>query len=75
MGFRYFVYDNAIKLGLKGYVKNSNGGVEAVFDGDDMKITEIVGIIKTKHPTAYVRSVETEVLNGLERFEGFKVRK
>ena len=38
--FRKFIFDNAISLGLKGYVKNlDNGGVEVVVSGNENDIS------------------------------------
>ncbi|MFH1376933.1 MAG: acylphosphatase [Candidatus Woesearchaeota archaeon] len=74
VGFRYFVYDNAIKLGLKGYVRNLNGGVEAVFDGSRENIDDVIRIIRTKHPTAMVKTVNVEVIEIEKRFEDFRLK-
>ena len=45
--FRANTRDKAISIGLKGFVKNvSNGEVEAVFEGDDEAIKEIIKFCK-----------------------------
>lgn len=41
--FRRFIYEHALKLGLKGYVKNTEEGkVEAVFEGEKEKIKKMI---------------------------------
>jgi acylphosphatase len=45
--FRRFIYDHATQLGLKGYVRNlDTGKVEAVFQGPEEKIKEILTLCK-----------------------------
>ncbi|BFI73519.1 acylphosphatase [Nanoarchaeota archaeon] len=43
VGFRNFVYRNALKYNIKGYVKNNpDGTVEAVFEGENIdKMVEL----------------------------------
>ena len=41
--FRYHTQELAIKLGLKGWVKNRwDGSVEAVFEGDQERVNQII---------------------------------
>jgi acylphosphatase len=41
--FRYHTQEMAIKLGLKGWVKNRrDGSVEAVFEGDQERVNQII---------------------------------
>ncbi len=41
--FRYHTQEMAVKLGLKGWVKNRrDGSVEAVFEGDQGKVDQII---------------------------------
>ncbi|MFH1456422.1 MAG: acylphosphatase [archaeon] len=41
--FRKFVKDNAVNLGVKGYVKNlDDGSVEAVLIGEEEKVEELI---------------------------------
>lgn len=76
IGYRYFVYDNAKKLGLYGYVKNlSDGRVEAVFDGDRDRIERIIEIISTQHPVARIKDVSVKIGNTGESFFEFKMQR
>lgn len=40
--FRSFISDEAIKLKLKGMVKNNDDSVEAVFEGDSNSINQMI---------------------------------
>ncbi|WP_086358207.1 MULTISPECIES: acylphosphatase [unclassified Gilliamella] len=43
VGFRFFTYQKATKLGLVGYVKNlDNGEVEIVAQGDNISIAKLI---------------------------------
>jgi len=73
VGFRFFVYRNAKNLGLKGWVRNlTDGTVEALFEGEDEKIKEILELCKKGPPLAKVKRVEVreeEVKNEFNDFE------
>ncbi|MGC9079628.1 MAG: acylphosphatase [Nanopusillaceae archaeon] len=58
VGFRKFVYENAIKLGIKGYVKNNpDGTVEAWFEGDEHNINKIIELCRIGPSRARVEKV------------------
>ncbi|HOK08292.1 MAG TPA: acylphosphatase [Candidatus Hydrogenedens sp.] len=43
VGFRYATYRKAVQLGLRGWVRNKKDGtVEAVFDGPEEKVQEML---------------------------------
>ena len=43
VGFRWYVYNEANKLGINGYVRNmANGDVEVFAEGDKQKIEELI---------------------------------
>jgi len=47
VGYRQFVRSNARKLGLIGWVRNTeDGGVEAVFQGKEDIIEDMIGICR-----------------------------
>jgi len=47
VGYRYFVKQNARKLGLTGWVRNTeDGGVEAVAQGKEEVIEKLIAICK-----------------------------
>jgi acylphosphatase len=61
-------------LGLKGWVRNlGDDKVEAVFEGSEDKVKEIVNWCKRGPFSARVDSVKTEFNNHTGEFEGFEV--
>ena len=61
VGFRQFVKKNAIKLGLKGYVRNlSDGRVEAVAAGMKENIQKLIKICEKGTFFSDIKSVQVE---------------
>ena len=56
--FRRFIYDNALKLNLKGYVKNINDKVEVVLEGEEENINKLIQLCKKGPPSARVVNIE-----------------
>ncbi|BCS90936.1 MAG: acylphosphatase [Candidatus Micrarchaeota archaeon] len=53
VGYRRFVYNHAVKLGIKGYVKNrDDGSVELVAYGDKAKLDQLL------------KSIDVDIDNG-----------
>lgn len=74
VGYRYFVRDNARKLGLKGYVRNTeDGNVEVVFQGDEKTIEQMVEICKKGPMLSEVKQIGMEWIDGEEKFESFEI--
>ena len=74
VGFRAFVERNALALALKGWVRNRrDGAVEAVFQGPDERVNEMLGLCRRGPPASIVTSVET-IGEGVGAFNGFEVR-
>jgi len=68
--FRRFIYDHSIRLNLKGYVKNVNHKVEAVFEGLEENVNKMIELCKIGTPLAKVEKVEvfTETIKKDEEF-------
>ena len=74
VSFRYFVKSNAQKLGLKGWVRNTeDGGVEAVFTGEKEKIEEMIKLCRKGPMLAEVKQVGFE-WEDPEQFSDFIIR-
>ena len=74
VGYRAFVERNALALGLEGWVRNRrDGSVEAVFQGPDEIIDEMLVLCKRGPPASAVASIEM-IGEGVGAFTGFKVR-
>ena len=50
VGFRPFVYNLALKLGLGGYVVNSSGGVTIELEGDEANIASLLDTLRQNPP-------------------------
>jgi len=56
--FRRFVFENAVSLGLKGYVKNRDDGkVEAVFEGEEVNVKKMVERCRIGNPLSKVKNI------------------
>ena len=75
VSFRYYAKQKAISLGLKGWVKNlSSGEVEAVFEGFEDRIKEMVEWCKKGPWLAKVNNVKVEFSDYKGEFENFELR-
>ena len=76
VGFRNFVRKNAVKLGITGWVKNNfDGTVEAVFEGDDGAVSEIIEKCKTGSLLSIVDKVEVREEEPRKEFDEFHIFK
>ena len=61
VGFRAWTKHKADFFGVKGWVKNNvNGTVEALFEGEDYRVEEMVQSCNRGPPTSYVEKVEVK---------------
>lgn len=75
VGFRYFVYQNAKRLNLKGYVANlMNGNVQVVVEGNKDAIEQLHKILQQGPSRAYVQSVEFTYLDYNNEFDDFAIK-
>ena len=74
VGYRAFVERNALALGLEGWVRNRrDGSVEAVFQGPDETVDEMLRFCRRGPPASAVTNVET-IGEGAGAFTAFEVR-
>ena len=75
VGFRYFVYDRAVRLSLNGYVKNLyNGDVEIEVEGERSLIEELLKEVKIGPRAAHVTDVKIEWKKAEEHFHEFHIQ-
>lgn len=75
VGFRYFTYALARRLGLDGYVRNRmDGAVEAEAEGDEGAVNAFVAELRTGPGAAHVRGVDVVPLEPGGEYDGFEVR-
>jgi acylphosphatase len=73
--YRASTRDTAVRLGLKGWVRNLlDGSVEAVFEGPVDDVKEAVTWCKDGPPGAHVTKVEEKWSDSTGEFDGFNIR-
>jgi len=71
--FRKFIEENANIIGVRGFVRNlDDGRVEAVIEGTDEKVLQMLEICKTGNAHSRVREVQVQEIPN-QGFEGFKI--
>jgi len=74
VSFRFFIKSNAKKLGLTGWVRNTEDeGVEAVFCGEKKKIEEMISLCRKGPFLAIVKHVGFD-WEEPENFQDFTIR-
>ncbi len=75
VGFRWFVYRIASRLGLSGYVSNRHDGdVEIVAEGDRSLLESLVGEVRVGPRSAHVSDLSVEWLQPSREFSSFEIR-
>lgn len=76
VGYRYFVRSNARKLGLTGWVRNiTNGKVEAILQGSQDQIEEMLALARTGPMLSDVKDIEVEWEDVKEIFGDLQILK
>lgn len=72
--FRAFVRDNAVEMGLKGFVRNKeNRLVEVTVEGDEPKIKKLINYCRKGPTAAKVEDVKVEWFENEEEFKKFEI--
>lgn len=75
VGYRFFVIDQALYLGLRGYVRNdSSGDVEIVAQGTRSALERLLARLWRGPSAAHVSEVHVAWGQPTEHFSGFHVR-
>ena len=75
VGFRYYVYRNAVSLGLKGYTKNLySGEVLTVAEGEKFLIEELFKLIKIGPQFSQVKKCTIAWTSYNSEFSTFEIR-
>ncbi len=75
VGFRYFVQERAVALGLTGWVRNLfNGAVEVLAAGERSSLEKLVEALRRGPRASYVTGLTEEWLPSSQDFKGFQVR-
>ncbi|OGH20206.1 MAG: hypothetical protein A3D74_00815 [Candidatus Levybacteria bacterium RIFCSPHIGHO2_02_FULL_37_13] len=74
IGFRQFIKRNANRLGITGWVKNTEGNrVEAMFSGQKEKIEEMIKLCRKGPFLADIKRVDVEWEQSAQNFETFEI--
>jgi acylphosphatase len=74
--FRAFTSEQAVALGLKGYVRNltQEGTVEVVAEGERARLESLIAHLKTGPPSARVEQVVTSWSDYSGSYDRFRIR-
>ncbi|MCS7272984.1 MAG: acylphosphatase [Fimbriimonadales bacterium] len=76
VGFRAFAHSEALRLGLKGYVRNCpDGSVEVVAEGPEEQLRAFLKRLWVGPIGARVDAVETFWEEGSNEYQSFTIRK
>ncbi|MBS3135144.1 acylphosphatase [Candidatus Woesearchaeota archaeon] len=73
VGFRYFIRNKALFLGLNGWVRNINDKVEAVFEGQQDKLNRMIEICEDGPIMSRVDKVDIKYETP-ENLKGFEIK-
>lgn len=74
VGFRYFIRDNAEKLGIKGWVRNTlDNRVEAVLQGDKISIEKLIDVCNKGPILSEVKEIDVVWEDESENYSGFQI--
>lgn len=71
--FRDFIKSNAINLNLKGFVRNVNEKVEAIFEGEEKSIKKMIELCKKGPEGSKVTDIKIKKEQIKNEFKDFKV--
>lgn len=55
VGFRIATRDRAMKIGIRGWIKNNaDGGIEAIFEGEEEIVDDMVDFCRKGPPGSYI---------------------
>jgi acylphosphatase len=75
IGYRYFVVNNALALGLRGYTRNqSDGSVEVLAQGTRSALERLLTMLQQGPSAAEVSEVRIQWGQPTEHLSGFHVR-
>ena len=75
VGFRNYIKIKANKLNIKGWIKNlEDGGIEAVFEGDENNVNDIIEHCKNGPYLAKVDNIIVKEEDYENEFKEFKIR-
>lgn len=75
MHFRNYTRRFARRMDVNGWVRNlPDGSVEAIFEGEDESINEVLRLLTEEHPMASVDHLDVIWSPCIEEFSHFEIR-
>lgn len=75
VGFRYFVYDNALDLGLRGWVRNRwDGSVEVLAEGERQELDKLLKVLRRGPRSSFVTDVKPVWQPATGEYNNFQIR-
>ena len=75
VNFRYFTRKYARQMNVRGWVKNQpDGSVEALFEGENEAIDEVIRLLTEEHPYAKVEHIDVIWSQDKCEFPNFEIR-
>ncbi len=76
VGYRFYVLQQAVRLGLTGWVRNLQGGttVEVLAEGGKANLQEFLGALHEGPDAAYIRDVKYHFSPATGEFRDFDIR-
>ena len=75
VGFRYFVQENALPLGIKGWVRNRwDGTVEVVAEGERLDLERLLLVLRRGPRASFVQQVKSTWQPATGEFSSFQIR-
>jgi acylphosphatase len=74
VGFRTAIFDQAVNAGIRGFVRNvQDGTVEALFDGEDILVQNLIQYCRKGPENADVDNVEISEEEPKDLFTDFRI--
>jgi len=74
VNFRWATYEKAMRLGLTGWVRNTPGReVEALFQGEEEDLQEVLEFLREGPPAASVRQVDESWTDASDTYPEFTI--
>ena len=75
VGFRYFVLNSAVELGLVGWTRNRrDGSVEVIAEGELDVLKKLVGVLQRGSRSSSVSKIQTDLQVASGEFATFYIR-
>ena len=72
--FRHYTCQQALKLRLRGYIKNlANSDVEIVAQGDAPQVDQLIEWPKSSSPAAEVNNIKLKIMSYEDEFPDFAI--